>query len=179
MLYSSVRTYLCMMWHLWSGGKARARSLVSIHPNSSIQSCRECSHTVLLACTGRKPHTHLRLETHPKSKKENRKRKRKKKKGRGGNCDSHFSHSQSTFMNGCICLQLYHEFYSTLYGFFSYILYSIGTKRCSINTCLHVLEIYIKLITITIFLTPNKMNPKKYAKNKFNYLKIRMTSTSY
>lgn len=111
-LHSLAETHLCMTWHLWSGGKAQAHSLASIHPYSSIQSSHGCSHTVLHACTGQKRHTHPRLETHAKYKKGEKNRKRKKKVV-GRHCDSHFLPSQSTLINGYICLQLYHEFYFT------------------------------------------------------------------
>ena len=63
-LHSLAGTHLCMTWHLWSDGKAQVHLLASIHPYSSIHSSHECSHTVLHACTGWKPHTHLCLETH-------------------------------------------------------------------------------------------------------------------
>lgn len=80
-LHSSAETHLCMTWHLWLGGRARGPSLASIHPYSSIRSSHECSHTVLLAHTGRTPHTHLCLEPHPKEKRE---RKTEKRKNEGG-----------------------------------------------------------------------------------------------
>lgn len=99
MLPSLAETHLCITWHLGWDGKAQARSSAGVRPYSSIQSSHECSHTVLRACTGRKPHTHLCLETQPKCQtgEKNSKRKKKKKVGHG---DSHFLHSQFTLISG-------------------------------------------------------------------------------